>query len=347
MPDTVSELARSLAENAEAVCRHYLFNGRRQGRYWLVGDVHNTPGRSLYVRLSGKIAGPGAAGRWTDAATGEHGDLLDLIQAACGCETVGKALDEARRFLGLARGWPVPCPAPSGSPDAARRLFAMADPLMGTLAERYLANRGLVLEPALAALRFHPQCWYRHGPEDQHHSPDAWPALIAAITDFDGTVVAVQRTWLDPSGVSKAPVTTPRRALGQVRGNAVRFGRVDDVMAVGEGLETVLSLRSVLPELPLAAALSATNLAAIQLSASLRRLYIVRDNDGAGHHAAETLMARAEQIGVECLLLTPNHADFNDDLLHRGAPATALAIGVQLAPNDLHRFLCNTNRPRH
>ena len=143
MPDTVSELARSLAENAEAVCRHYLFNGRRQGRYWLVGDVHNTPGRSLYVRLSGKIAGPGAAGRWTDAATGEHGDLLDLIQAACGCETVGKALDEARRFLGLARGWPVPCPAPSGSPDAARRLFAMADPLMGTLAERYLANRGL------------------------------------------------------------------------------------------------------------------------------------------------------------------------------------------------------------
>ena len=42
--------------NAEAVCRHYLSNGRRQGRYWLVGDVHNTPGRSLYVRLHGPIA---------------------------------------------------------------------------------------------------------------------------------------------------------------------------------------------------------------------------------------------------------------------------------------------------
>ncbi len=42
MPDTVSDLARRLADNAEAVCRHYLSNGRRQGRYWLVGDVHNS-----------------------------------------------------------------------------------------------------------------------------------------------------------------------------------------------------------------------------------------------------------------------------------------------------------------
>ena len=50
MVDSISDVARRLAENAEAVCRHYLPNGRREGRYWLVGDVHNTPGRSLYVR---------------------------------------------------------------------------------------------------------------------------------------------------------------------------------------------------------------------------------------------------------------------------------------------------------
>ncbi|MGY3287026.1 hypothetical protein ACVW0I_000308 [Bradyrhizobium sp. LM6.11] len=36
------ELARRLAREAEAVCRHYLSNGKRQGRYWLVGDVNNT-----------------------------------------------------------------------------------------------------------------------------------------------------------------------------------------------------------------------------------------------------------------------------------------------------------------
>jgi hypothetical protein len=48
-----ADLARRLARNAEAVCRHYLSNGHREGRYWLVGDVANTPGRSLFVRLSG------------------------------------------------------------------------------------------------------------------------------------------------------------------------------------------------------------------------------------------------------------------------------------------------------
>ena len=74
-----AEVARRLAQNAEAVCRHYLFNGRREGRYWLVGDVHTTPGRSLFVRLRGPDSGKGAAGKWTDAATGEHGDLLELI----------------------------------------------------------------------------------------------------------------------------------------------------------------------------------------------------------------------------------------------------------------------------
>ncbi len=66
MPGTAAELARRLAAEAEAVCRHYLSNGRRHGRYWLVGDVDNTKGRSLYVRLHGTVDGRGAAGRWTD-----------------------------------------------------------------------------------------------------------------------------------------------------------------------------------------------------------------------------------------------------------------------------------------
>ena len=77
MREDAAALARRLARNAEAVCRHYLSNGRREGRWWTVGDVANTPGRSLFVRLYGPDTGRGAAGKWTDAATGEHGDLLD------------------------------------------------------------------------------------------------------------------------------------------------------------------------------------------------------------------------------------------------------------------------------
>jgi hypothetical protein len=61
-----SDLARRLAERAEAVCRYYLSNGRRIGRYWIVGDVRNTPGRSMFVRLRGPSSGKGAAGKWTE-----------------------------------------------------------------------------------------------------------------------------------------------------------------------------------------------------------------------------------------------------------------------------------------
>ena len=63
---SAADLARRLARDAEAVCRHYLSKGRRSGRYWIVGDVQNTPGRSLYVRLAGPDYGPGAAGKWTE-----------------------------------------------------------------------------------------------------------------------------------------------------------------------------------------------------------------------------------------------------------------------------------------
>ena len=64
MPRDASELAHRLAREAEAVCRHYLSNGKREGRYWLVGDVHNSRGRSMFVRLQESPKGP--AGKWTE-----------------------------------------------------------------------------------------------------------------------------------------------------------------------------------------------------------------------------------------------------------------------------------------
>jgi hypothetical protein len=66
MARDASDLAHRLAREAEAVCRRYLSNGRRNGNYWLVGDVRNTPGRSMFVRLKGGESGKGAAGKWTE-----------------------------------------------------------------------------------------------------------------------------------------------------------------------------------------------------------------------------------------------------------------------------------------
>jgi hypothetical protein len=94
------------------VCRHYLSAGRREGGYWLVGDVRNTPGRSMYVRL--RESAKGTAGKWTDAATGEHGDLLDVIRETCGLVDFKDVADEARTFLSL----PHPDPEPKRCPIA-------------------------------------------------------------------------------------------------------------------------------------------------------------------------------------------------------------------------------------
>ena len=343
MPDSASELARRLARNAEAVCRHYLSNGRRHGRYWLVGDVTNTPGQSLYVRLLGPDFGKGAAGKWTDAATGEHGDLLDLIAANRRLATPRAVFDEARAFLSMPPFSPAsarerPLPVTAGSPEAARRLFAMSRPIAGTVAEAYLRRRGVTAPCDVDALRFHPHCYYRDDDADGTRAGEPRPALVAAVTSLDGTVTGVHRTWLDPAGHGKASVATPRRAMGHLLGNAVRFGTALDILAAGEGIETVLSLRTIMPALPMVAALSANHLATLVLPPMLRRLYVACDNDPAGRRAAETLAERAQTARIEALLLAPTLGDFNDDLRQLGADALAASVRVQLAPEDVARF---------
>lgn len=337
-----SDLARQLAERAEHVCRHYLSNGRRVGSYWIVGDVRNTAGRSMFVRLHGHSKGKRVAGKWTDAATGEHGDLLDVIQESCGLREFADVLAEAIRFLGLPRrecdadSKPPNMAAPIGSPESARRLFAMSKPIRGTVAEAYLRIRGISALHETESLRFHPCCYYQ---PDRGLPTETWPALIAAVTTIDGTITGAHRTWLDPCGKGKAPIDTPRRAMGLLLGNAVRFGVAYEVLAAGEGLETVLSLRSALPTLPMAAALSANHLAAMRLPANLRRLYIARDPGAAGDAAVTVLTKRAEAAGIEAVVFSPRLDDFNEDLRTFGVGALRVALRIQLVPEDVARFL--------
>ncbi|PWB81374.1 MAG: DNA primase [Methylocystaceae bacterium] len=327
------ELAARLAERAEMVCRHYLPHGRRQGHYWLVGDVAGAPGRSLYIRLSGP-----RAGKWTDAAVAEHGDLLDLIALNRRLD-FRAALDEARWFLGtpiVARSPTIrESPAPTGSSDAARRLFAASRPIRGTLAESYLRQRGLVSFPCASALRFHPRCFYRTPSGRQ-----TWPALIAAVTDLDGAITGVHRTWLDPSG-GKAPVDQPRRAMGRLLGNGVRFGVTEpgraEALAAAEGIETTLALEMVMPSMPMVAATSAAHLAALTLPSTLRRLYVAQDNDEAGRLAVANLRDRHRHLDI--LVLAPRTEDFNADLLTLGPDRLRMWIGEQLLADDIPRFL--------
>ena len=316
------ELAHCLAQNAEAVCRHYLSNGRRSGGYWHVGDVANTPGQSLYVRLSGS-----RAGKWCDAATAQHGDLLDLIAASCKLASLKQALAEARQFLEVPAD-PTPPRTERGASDktlAAQRLFGMGRPITGTLVQTYLEQRGITHLGPWPSLRFHPACYYRDGAAQEKR-----PALLAAITDPSGRITGIQRTWLDASGRGKAPVSTPRRALGRQLGFGVRFGSVGEVMLAGEGIETVLSLKTILPEVPMVAALSASNLGALEQPKGLKRLYVARDRDTAGYGAFERLARRARALGIEAIALDPIHGDFNDDLVLLGVKALRAVVARQL-----------------
>jgi hypothetical protein len=299
----------------------------------------------MFVRLSGSESGPGAAGHWTDAASAEYGDLLDVIRESCGLTQFRDVAEEARRFLSLPRAEPRRTPkpvriaVPAGSPEAARRLIAMAQPIRRTLVETYLRNRGIKAVHDAGALRFHPRCYYR--PDDSLPT-ETWPAMIAAVTDLADRITGAHRTWLDPSGKDKAPVDTPRRAMGHLLRNGVRFGIVHDVMAAGEGIETMLSLRSALPTMPMLAALSANHLAVLLFPATLHRLYIARDRDSAGDAVTATLTERARAAGIEPIGLSPTRGDFNEDLRHLGLDDLRAALRVQLVPKDVARFMIAT-----
>jgi hypothetical protein len=162
--------------------------------------------------------------------------------------------------------------------------------------------------------------------------------MVASVTDLEGRQTGVHRTWLAPDGNCKAPVDTPRRAMGEILGNAVRFGMVQDVMAAGEGIETVLSVKMTLPRLPVIAALSAAHLGAVSLPVTVRRLYIVSDNDQAGEGAREQLSERAHASGIEVVALLPQLGDFNDDLRRLGIDALRTAISTQIRRQDFDRF---------
>ncbi|MEM7317543.1 MAG: hypothetical protein AAF408_00830, partial [Pseudomonadota bacterium] len=89
-----------LLAQIDQVVDHYAppANGsyEHHGRYFTLN-----PGRadrnvgSFYVQMTGQ-----KAGKWTDHATGQFGDILDLIALSCDCDLKG-AMAEARAWLGL------------------------------------------------------------------------------------------------------------------------------------------------------------------------------------------------------------------------------------------------------
>jgi len=337
-----SDIAEKLADRAEAVCRAYLPNGCKNGNYWMIGDATGVPGRSMYVRLRGPLSGKGAAGKWTDAASGEHGNLLDIIRLSQGLVEFRDVIAEACRFLSLPDPTSGPdkpsvqARRPANGQEVAHRLFTSSRALAGSIGETYLNARGINLQPDFDALRFQPRCFHGSG---QDGKPVVWPGLIAAVTDTNLDLRGVSRTYLSRDGSGKAPVDPPRRAKGDILGNGIRFGVVDDILAAGEGIETTLSLRAAMPALPLIAATSSSHLSAMHFPPGLRTLLVIRDNDHAGDMATDALFARGHSAGIEVALIEPQFNDLNLDLTKLGREAFVSRIRDLLPGRLVERFI--------
>ena len=138
-------------------------------------DVVPVPSMDSYAQFALKADGKEMS--TTMAFVRMLGNLLK--DGKLGPRIVPIVADEARTFLSMPHpepdrphGGERKSPAPTGSPEAARRLFAMARPIGRTLVETYLRNRAITALHETGALRFHPYCYYR---ADENAPTETWP----------------------------------------------------------------------------------------------------------------------------------------------------------------------------
>lgn len=260
-------------------------------------------------------------------ADGHSGRLLAHCKTGC---TFAAVLD-ALRGLGIIEGHgaiPQTDPAELARYEAkqrreaekrerqARRCWEEAQPIGGTIAETYLRGRGITC--ALPeTLRFHPDCW--------HPSARRLPAMVGLVQG--GNRLAVHRTYLRPDGSGKAEARPDKAMLGNTAGGAVRIARGQDALAVGEGLETCLSLLCgpLTGAVAVWAALSTSGMAGLRLPDRPGNLIVAIDSDdaGAGKVAGVKLAERATALGWAVTLFpAPDGRDWNDAIRDGKGAAT-------------------------
>ena len=132
------EVSQQLAQRAEDIARRLYPDGKRHGSEWCVGSIDGEEGKSLKIHLKGNKAGV-----WSDFATGDGGDLLDLW-ARRNNLTIGEALKQACEHLGIKRPhFEFHKPKQFSKPK--RQEFNLL-PEMATVASYLMENRKLTME---------------------------------------------------------------------------------------------------------------------------------------------------------------------------------------------------------
>lgn len=209
-------------------------------------------------------------------------------------------LDYVKSVLGIHDDRPVAFNdnTPRVDPDRLRKkrdalsIWARSVPLPGTLAERYLASRGLTYDGD--ALRFYP----------------GGRAMVALRTDaLDGTPIGIHQTFLDRDGnaVLMPDGRKKKLMLGSAdegRVGVVRLSSDEDVthgLGIAEGIETALAA----PFRPIWACLSAGTVKTFPVLAGVTALSIFADADRAGIDAANECGRRWHDAGIEVSIAVP------------------------------------------
>ena len=184
-------------------------------------------------------------------------------------------------------------------------------PLAGSIAEKYLENRGIWKSNMSSVLRFHPGLEYWAGKGDNLRKIGVFPCLLAPFRDKDGLLVTLHRIFLTPEGL-KAPVDDPKKSMTYCRqenGGAVRLFPVRRVMGVAEGLETALAAR-VISRVPIWSTLNKGCLERFIPPDHVQHLIIFGDKDrsGSGQMASEILADRMVELGKTVEIVMPTQA---------------------------------------
>lgn len=300
-----AELVAALAGRVDALVPALLSAARQNGGVWSVGSIENEVGHSLWVYRAGA-----RAGKWRDAATGDHGDLLDLIGAVHRLDQVG-ARDWARRWLGHVDTTPRRRRRDDGA-DARNARCALGlwrEARPDSLVATYLRGRGITL-PVPPTLRLHTRL--KHAPTGL-----TMRGMVAAVQAPGRAITAIHRTYLTETG-EKAPISQPKMALGPLGAGAVRLCHAAPELGIAEGIETALSATQLFG-IGCWAALG-SRLDAVALPPEVERVVIFADAGAPGAAAAERARHRLEREGRTIRIEAPPTGDWNDVLqAQRGA----------------------------
>lgn len=183
----------------------------------------------------------------------------------------------------------------------------ITDPLAEPV-RKYFQNRRITpVFGRFPNLRMHLALpWY----DEDGKQGGVFPTLLALTTYPDGRRASIQRHYLTAQG-EKAPVDPNKKLMSglstrPIAGSATQVDPAGPVLAVGEGLESVLAARA-LSGLPTWACHTANLLEDLLIPEETRYLVIFGDADRSwrGQEAANTLMQRARAEGKRAVVYVP------------------------------------------